>query len=102
MTVTLKRNGDLLVRQKAGEKIGLRAGDQYVVRKSGKRGVVLRRAGAQGTQVPKRRAYLTPKPISRATLERVYSRSDPDWDRVEREAVSASKRILTGMRLEEL
>src|SRR5687767_2012874 len=102
MTVSLKSNGDLVVRKKADEKIQIKAGDHYVVRKSDKTGVVFRRAKPERTGVSQRRTYLTPRPLSRATLERVYSQPDPEWDQVEREAVSKSRKSLAGKRLEEL
>jgi hypothetical protein len=98
MTATFNRNGDLVLRPQANEKLTIKSGDHYVVRTTPKGRVVLRPARVS-KPASGRKAYLTPRPLSRAALARLYSEPDPSWDKIEAEAVSQSKTCLAGKRL---
>ena len=47
-------------------------------------------------------AYLNPRPLPTAVLERVFGQSAPGWDKVEAEAVALARRALVGTQPEEL
>ena len=80
----------------------MKSGDRFIVTKSEKRRIVLRPASASPKPGSSRKSYLTPRALSRTTLLRVYSSPNSNWDKIESEAASRSRKALKGKRLEDL
>ena len=103
MTATITSKGYIVLRTSAREKVSVKPGD-VLVASGGKGRIVLRkqRKGWRDSRKRVRTNYLTPPPLSPRVLERVYAESNPEWDKVEAEAVALSERSLKGKRIEQL
>ena len=103
MTAKVNRQGQVVLRTTAQEKLDIRAGDLLVVVVRDARGrIVLQKRPSTRARDRHNKSYLNPRPIRPAVLERIYSRPSAGWDKVEAEAVAISRRTLIGTRLEEL
>ena len=98
----MNRRGQIVLRTSAEENLGVKPGDVLVVGHTHGGRIVLEKRCSPRRGTPRKKSYLTPSPLSPTTLERIYSRPDPDWDKVEAEAVALSRRALAGRRLNEL
>ena len=103
MTAKMNRRGQLVLHTTAHEKLNLRSGDALVVVVRDADGrIVLQKRPTAGTKKTRDKAYLNPRPLSASVLERIYQRADPEWDRIEAEAVAVGHRALKGNLLRDL
>ena len=102
MTAKMNRQGQLVLHPSAHEKFDLQSGDALVVVEHDADGrIVLQKRRTEGKKT-RGKSYLSPRPVPASVLERIYQRADPEWDRIEAEAVAVGRRALTGRLLKDL
>ena len=103
MTAKMNRRGQLVLHTAAHEKLDLKSGDALVVviHDADDR-IVLQKRRTAATQKTRGKAYLNPRPLPAAVLKEIYQHVDPEWDKIEGEAVAAGRRALTGNLLKDL
>ena len=94
MTATTNRQGHIILQTTDSDRLNVKPGDVLVV--------VDDHAGRIVLQKRLRKSYLTPRPLSSATINKLYAQTDTAWDKVEAESVALGRRALTGRRVEEL
>ncbi len=103
MTAKMNHRGQLVLRMTAHEKLNLRSGDALVVVVHDEDGrIVLQKRPTAGAKKTRGKAYLNPRPLSASVLERMYQRTDPEWDKIEAEAVAVGHRALKGNLMRDL
>lgn len=102
MTVTVNRRGQIVLRVNAGKNLAVKSGDVFVVVREQAGRIVLQKRRSARHNGRTGRSYLSPPPLSAATRAGLYTRPNPEGDKVEAEATARSKRSLAGKRLEDL
>ena len=98
MTATVNKRGEIVLPNKATQKLGFKTGDLLVVVHDAIGRVVLQKRSVRG----RGRSYLNPPPLPVAVRARLYAASDAANDKLEAEAAAASRRALAGHKLEDL
>ncbi len=99
----MNHRGQLVLQTAAHEKLDLRSGDALVVVVHDADGrIVLQKLRTAATKKTRSKAYLNPRPLPASVLEEIYQHVDPEWDKIEAEAVAAGRRALTGNLLKDL
>jgi bifunctional DNA-binding transcriptional regulator/antitoxin component of YhaV-PrlF toxin-antitoxin module len=102
MTAKMNRRGQLVLQTAAHEKLDLRSGDALVVVVHDADGRIVLQKRTAATKKTRSKTYLNPRPLPASVLEGIYQHSDPEWDKIEAEAVAAGRRALTGNLLKDL